>query len=433
MNKLRTSTLALFLLGLFLLSSGVLLYAGFLSRPTEKEHGLLIERSPITNLANVHDFVLFYAAGKLANNCQPGESPYEHQHYNQTIAELTYPLKPYSKFTFQYPPCFLVLLKPLALLDMQKAWCTWSIFSILLQLACSLALSWTKSAGAKALAILGAVFAFPAFSNFYEGQSSAVLLFSLTSMFCFLRAKQPFAAGLLSSLGFLKLQYAPAIFLIGIFCARLPYLKGLLLGLAAIALGTLISAGPESFIDFPKSLLAAELHGGGHMDTGGMANFRAFLHNSCGLSGLPELVVAGLAYLLSLLSLLILWRKYWRPDNDNSFLICASLSVLLLLAFSVHTWVYDYLSALIPCLWLWYALSESRAANTKKTRILASVLRVLVYIFPILCFPTVLSYLCSGQGWYLCFIWAAGVLVLAASWQDATMGSSIPIKLTNRD
>jgi hypothetical protein len=362
-------------------------------------------------LGNVHDFVLFYAAGKMADEpLPPGSNLYDHKRFNEVLAEITKPLIPRFTFRFQYPPFFFVLLKPLAQLRLVPAWAVWAASQTMLQVLCTfwLLAKEKRPPPEVILAAFTGLMILPSYANISGGQTAAMLLFGLTSLFCLCYRDRFFAAGLVSSIAFLKIQYAPALFLCGLCLGKLKYLRGTLLaGLILLALSVL-STGWTNVLAFPASILSAEVVGE-RLGAGDMATFRGFLQVLAGKPREIPLIAGAIAYPLSLSLIVYLWiklRPRWSRKTGHSFEICASLSTLLALMFTIHGWVYDYVAAILPCLWLWSWLRDEANVGESGS---GKCLKFLLLAFP---FVTFLVPVCFLKGeWFVCFLWALAVCI----------------------
>lgn len=186
------------------------------------------------------DFSSFYAAGKLA---LAGKNPFDQQslyHAEQAAFGIATPY-----FAFSYPPIFLLLIAPLALLPYAAALILWLVLSFALYLTAMTALRrrCCNSFDEEKTLYLLAVFAFPAvFINLVHGQNG-------------------FLASALMVLGLLHLDKRPLLAGLCFGCLAFKPQLGLVLPFALAAGGRWKSIGAATFTVLVLALFTVLLFG----------------------------------------------------------------------------------------------------------------------------------------------------------------------------
>ena len=165
------------------------------------------------------DFVHLYAAGSLTANRSPGSlSVYLPQPFPESVTRAfpkgllhTYP-------SLEYPPFILVLLKPLGLLTLQQAFLVWLLAAAVALVATILLVSkaYARHGVRAAYLLVGSLASFPVFAVFRVGQTTMFFTLILAVCFYLMRKSRYFTTGLLSSLCFIKPQFAPIVLVSGV-------------------------------------------------------------------------------------------------------------------------------------------------------------------------------------------------------------------------
>lgn len=317
----------------------------------------------------ISDFVNHYLAGALARQClQTKISIYDRAIQEQYQKKLVAPVVPELPFYCQYPPSLFLFCLPLSYLSMPCAWLLWTSTGILLALLALAAFVFPDIKGTKAriFLIVAFVASFPTWVSVYLGQTSLFLLPLIALFFYLLRTGRYTLAGAVTCVAALKMQYLPFLAAIGLAGGSWSYLGGLVLGGGVIVTLCAYVVGVPNLLSFPASLLANEQ---GHLVSGvspeKMQNIRGTLalllgddSNAVRLTAL--LLAAGAA-----LALYFSWRRLQAAGiakEGLNYVLLASASILVMLIFSPHTHVQDYILAVLPCAWTWLAAADIAAA-----------------------------------------------------------------------
>lgn len=313
----------------------------------------------------ISDFVNHYTAGVLGQRAQREHiNIYDVDVQTKESAKVIAPIVAEMPFYLQYPPTLFVFCIPFAFLPPNYAWLTWSVLGFVSVLASVYALFHTESKTrfALAFAIVAVLGSFPMWLSIELGQTSLFLFAALSAFWILLKEERPFAAGLASLFLLVKVQYLPFIVACGIAIGRVRYAAGFLIASAVAAAVCIAILGWDNCIEWPKVLLHAETNRRfSGVEPQGQQNIRGILFWVMGGdTHLVGTIVATLC-ILSAGALGFLWWKV-KPNLANtsrwSFNVCAALSTMAMLLFSVHTHSQDYLLFTLPCLWLWVATDE---------------------------------------------------------------------------
>jgi hypothetical protein len=288
-------------------------------------------------------------------------------------------------FYFQYPPQFFVLLEPLAFMHARHAWIAWCVLALVL---IGLAL-WRLAADAfdgkfkRAFFVTATLSSFPAWYSVRLGQPSLYQLPAIIAFWLLLRQQKYFFAGLLSAVFLIKIQYAPPLFLVGALSGRLRYLAGLTLSAAVLTGYSAIVLGAKNLIAYPQALLYGET---GKNVTGvaadQMQNLRGelFLLMPHADKLISTLTIAG--FVLMLVALAWLWLVPFRTNGtQNKFELFAAITTLLMLVFSLHAHMQDYLYVSLACAWIYKWSQANQAQSTQQKQ---RLLLILLVAFPAL-------------------------------------------------
>ena len=115
-----------------------------------------------------------------------------------------------------------------------------------------------------------------------------------------------------------------------------------------------------------------------------MSNFRGML------SSLPFVVpnankIAAITYILCCIFAVWLWIKIYpalQKISGQAFELIASISTIILIYFSMHGYLYDYLLMIIPALWLYIWSTTNDTKYTMQQSIFRLFLAVLLFTLP---------------------------------------------------
>ena len=314
------------------------------------------------------DFALFYCAGSLSRT--DPVAVYDQQQFSQFVKESFAPLNISGVYQMQYPPHYLFPFAILSYLPMQTAWFLKSFVDLLFATGAAFLLtSKAKERAASVAAFLILLFSsFPAWICVRSGQFSFSLLFALSLFFYFLKEQRVKLMSMI--LPFIKLQYVPAIAATGLSFGKLHFLQTAMIAVLAIVAISILLVGWQNFLDIPAAIFK---HQTNDQLTGAvpgiMQNFRGALVAISGQDNRNILLGSLLAWLASLAAIAYLWMKKYPVMKANSAAyseeLCMSISILLMLGFSLNTYVYDYVAAIIPCYFLYCSMKDETASKLK--------------------------------------------------------------------
>jgi len=194
------------------------------------------------------DFVEFYAAGKLANQHQPGLI-YNIPEFSRLQHEVVPQMDATQMHVFGYPPVVSVLFRPFALLPYRWAYCAWLIFSVALY-ASSLWLlfrTFLRASYRRSAFLLALSAPMYTLETWIGGQLSVIGFFAVVLFLCSFEKRWPLLAGLGLGLATYKpslVAIPAAVMLLG-GCWRM--LAGLSVSSALMILGSIATAGVNGF------------------------------------------------------------------------------------------------------------------------------------------------------------------------------------------
>ena len=333
----------------------------------------------------INDSVQLHSAALLAHRCAGGlVDIYDPAVQDQSLRALIAPVAPQTLQYLQYPPQFFALVQPFSALSMQSAyfvWCGLSLTLILFTLWI-LCKDYFASAFARSFVFVATLAAYPAWLSFELGQTSLFQFPATIGFWLLLRAKRAFAAGLLSALLLVKLQYMPAMILIGLIIGRGRYAAGLLLSSSILAALTVFTVGMNNILKYPSALQFGETNAQvGGVAANMMQNFRGemivlSLHDER-LIHQVSLVLFGIAIISSALLWVKLYPQLKKCLGQDAFGLCAGLSILISLICSPHTHIQEFLTASLALVFL------SPLLKNRSSKALNITLSVLMIGFPI--------------------------------------------------
>ncbi|MCR6658384.1 MAG: DUF2029 domain-containing protein [Asticcacaulis sp.] len=287
------------------------------------------------------DFMSFYAASKLvlAGHAAQVWNPYAHQAVQDAIFG-----RQLGFWAFFYPPAYLLVCAPLALLPYGASLSLWLAGTTAATVA--LARHWLRQQTPLVIGLIP-LLAFPAlWINIGNGQNAALT----TALFlggCLWLDRRPFVAGLILGLLVIKPQLGLALPFVLAASGRWKTFAGAAVGAAGLSLGAWGLVGTDGYVNFlHNSELARRTLETGLVSPGRMQSLFAALR----LWNLPLWLAYGAQIVLALgviASACLIIRRY-RPD-------CFGLSALMVsatLLMSPFMLDYDLLLSAIPLGWL---------------------------------------------------------------------------------
>ena len=288
------------------------------------------------------DFMSFYAASKLVLDGHAAQvwSPYVHQTAQDAIfgRQLGY-------WAFFYPPAYLLVCAPLALMPYEVSLFVWLASTTAAAIA--LARQWLKQQAPGIITGLIPLLAFPAlWINIGNGQNAALT----TALFlggCLLLDRRPVVAGLILGLLVIKPQLGLALPFILIASGRWKTFFAAGFSAVALSLAAWLLVGTDGYLNFwHNSELARRTLETGLVSPARMQSLFAALK----LWNFPLWLAYGAQTLLALgviVSACFIVRRY-RPDRFGLSALMVSATLLI----SPFMLDYDLLLSAIPLGWL---------------------------------------------------------------------------------
>ncbi|MDP3869337.1 glycosyltransferase family 87 protein [Phenylobacterium sp.] len=341
------------------------------------------------------DFMSFWSAGSLF--WRDPASAYD------AAAQIAFQAEAFQShgryLPFLYPPPFLALVAPLALIPFAVAYPTWMAATYAVYLASARRL---LSAGAWPIAVFPALYI-----NAVQGQTAALFagLFVAAGL---LMARRPFVAGLVFGCLIFKPQLGLLIPLALIAGGFWRTLLGAALSSLALLLLALIAFGPETYAAFvgAGSTSLGLLQEGSSL---GWAKVQS-LYGASRQIGAPPWAAIGLQGLLSLAAAgAVAW--VWRSGADMLTRM-AALATGALLA-TPYVLDYDFVLLIVPLCWLARRGLEAGFRPWEKLLLLA------VYVTPLICRQAAIA-----LGFNLMPLLVIGLLglVTATTFREASAG-----------
>jgi Glycosyltransferase family 87 len=376
----------------------------------------LQERSLFAHMENGHpyisDFLGFYTMACLAKRSEQEHiNLYDPNVQNETAKLLTAPIAPESPFSFEYPPWFYPLLRPLAIWPISQAFLLWDALGVLATglAVCWLAFGFHKNPFARVFVLVAVFASFQTWLGFRLGQTAWLNFCALVAFWCLIGTRRPFFAGLVASIFTIKFQYLPLPFLVGLMLGKFRFFIGFALMTTLLLAVTVLMVGWSNIASYPQALLNHEV---GNYVVGiapeVMQNLRGTLVLFTNADDHLVRMAAVIFFLVGVVlgAALFIRQKTNQIAIDRDFQIKASICSLVMLIASPHTHVQDYLVAAIPALWLWQAIS-GHSAPLLRTLILAfpALSWLFYYLRPLFMFARIQPF----------FLWAVLVIFLAMS------------------
>lgn len=332
----------------------------------------------------VSDFTLWYEAGQLGREALAHAlDVYDPKLQGDCIAKLIAPVVADQPFYLQYPPWFFTYMLPLSLFSLAVAWMLWCLLGIALISWALIYLCRGHIEGKKGVSFVFLSFfaAFPTWLSLRLGQTSLIIFPFMVAYWKLLREKRYFLLGLITGLLSIKIQYLPFLGMIGLVTGHLRFIAGGVLGLGLAILASAMTLGWSNVINYPQVLLHAETtvqYSG--VSPEHMQNLRGILHLLLHGSDAGR-TISAVACIVSALGLGYLWARVYPSivlKEKYAFEICASISALTLLVFSLHTHAQDYIQVALPCIWLMSAALDGASNMSDGER---RFMRAFVYSF----------------------------------------------------
>ena len=352
------------------------------------------------------DFVKLYAGAKIVaagHGHQIYDAGVQSQWMNDVVSPSHYDAAKY----IQYPPYDFALATPLTVLPLISSYAVWTIATMLLGLAAMVYLRGVSGhslsligMGTLALLYVGSLFSF---NSIILGQTAWLMLAIVCIFFAAMLKKREFLCGLTIVASTIKPQLllllAPPLLVRKMWrsVALAMVLEVVLLALAA---GTV---GWENVVLYPQILAHAEsdLYG---RDNERMVSIRGLTSALFGGSAGFVISLGSVAIALAL----IIW--FWRQADDRlSQFRAISLSVLIFLILSPHSFLYDCLLLAVPTILL---VPETSLSGAFAQRPLSKKSRSILLMFgPSLVW---LPYMClHPEVWASRFLLATNIAVFA--------------------
>jgi hypothetical protein len=221
---------------------------------------------------------------------------------------------------------------------------------------------------------------YPTCVAFTVGQTTIYQFPALAAFWLLTRSQRYFGAGIFATLLSIKLQYAPAIFIVGLIVGRTRFLLGLLVGGTVLGLYTIASIGLQNVIGYPKGLLSIETSEAG-IAAPVMQNFRGELMLFNVDLNLVHKLAAGI-FIASIFIHALIWIKLYpqlaKTSQPIAFDLCVVLTTCVMLICSPHTHFNDYMAVAIPIAFMYRPLRNIAPADMKRR-----ILRYLFWSFPL--------------------------------------------------
>lgn len=319
----------------------------------------------------ISDFVNVYEAGVLAKQClhQP-TSIYDRQVQSDLQRQLVAPVVPEQTFYNQYPPVMFLVYLPFSLVSMPMAWMmAGSLAAVAAIWAVLIATVPLVPGKVTKFALPIALFAsYPTWLSFRLGQTSLLLFPVLLLFWHFLRHRRFVLSAVIGSLLIIKVQYFPIVAAV---CFAAGGLRALLcLGGSSCILMAVAAAvvGWKNVESWPHALLSNE----GSLQVAGVAvdkmqNMRALMFLWTGNDSQFVHIVSVILWIGCTLTICLAWRRL-NVRDERCFYLLASATTLAMLLFSPHTHIQDYMIALLPCAWLYFAANRKEIYLTDTER-----------------------------------------------------------------
>lgn len=328
----------------------------------------------------VADFVLYYLSARLA--CLGSQANiYDPVVQENGIKAILAPIVPELNFYMQYPPHYFVLCMPLAAFSLGTAYIVWVCWWLSLQFIglWFLIKASFPSRFNQVFAWASIYGSYPAWLMVELGQTVLFQFASTLGFFLLMRSKKYFAAGLISIILMIKLQYMPIFLLVGLVVGKWRYAAGLLISSLVVGIATYVVVGANNILAYPQALIFGETSDKvSGVSVNMMQNFRGeFVLLAGGENRVLHLAVLAL-FGLSLLVTGYIWlRLYPRMikafDEFSAYNYASALTILIMLCASPHTHMQDFILASISLVCI-FPLCQSANALTRRQKAMKTLL-----------------------------------------------------------
>ncbi len=209
---------------------------------------------------------------------------------------------------------------------------------------------------------------------------------TLAAFWILSRNRQYFLAGLLTGLCLFQIEYLPFLALPGLILGRLRYLAGITSALIALFFAAQFipdlknALSIQSLLSAPAITLAPAMSMTPAPNL--MQNFSGLLLLLLG-EGSPHLQMASLTlYTVIVVAVTELWwRLHNFPLSQNKFLKKSSITILVMLIASPHTYIQNYIAVVPVAMWLWQATANDQRDNAKTIRKTIIAFPILSWVF----------------------------------------------------
>ncbi len=332
------------------------------------------------------DFVSVYISSQIANRCATKRDCFLYDRDIQ-FALTNEILKPFSlgeRRVVEYPPYFYIFMYPLSFFGLKEAWVFFTGFNLvifiagLIYVARKAAFDWLQCA----LVVLWALAYGPVTTCLKVGQLSICLAAALTVFWIFMEKRRYVAAAFVTAIGIVKIQYLPFVLVCGLVLGKKKYAFGLIAAYSTLLLACLLMFGPSAVFGYPGVLLQSDQSRWSSL--GFMENFRGQCFGWLPMMNTTMLLILSASVMVGAIILLAaIWKKYDRQlliYSEQSSKFSAAVSTLLMLAFSLHTFTYDYVASLVPCIWLYVWLDKKISTSL----ITYYCLKIVILLFPLI-------------------------------------------------
>jgi hypothetical protein len=344
-----------------------------------KNYFLFVYPAGVASESDVSDFATFYASGLLNKERltkYPDIDVYDPVLLTQTVGRLIAPMQPEETYYIQYPPIFFVLTTPLAYFDLYTAWRIWVFASAICLVIAFLCIVYDKLKTRPLLAFGLFICLINNASNelFSIGQTTAFEIAIIAIAFRLLLNKNYFWAGLIAGIAFFKLQQALIILIPGIFIGRSRFFYGTLITLIVESILSAYLVGYNNVLNFIRANYLCEIVHCyvGLNETWSMSTFRALLSSWPYHIDNANIIAAAIYLFCCVISagLWIILYPALKKYSDQALELLASISTIILVYFSMHGYLYDYLLMIFPALWLYMWSTSNDSRYTKRQSII---------------------------------------------------------------
>jgi hypothetical protein len=371
---------ALFALAVMLLCSPY--YQGLLALKWSADHGRLTPNiTDDSKLPFGGDFLSEWVAGGIVRNgdrtrLYDPSYAYEVEH---DLDRVPFDFDKNALLLLLYPPAYYVLVTPFSFLPLQWAamlWCS-LMAACLIAAAALAARTCPEQPRAFAWCLFLAFLFFPMIHSLNTGQKATLWLLLFTAVFFLLRGQRPFTAGLIFGLVALKPPLAVALGLAMLVKGQWRFVAGSAVTVAGIV-GLSFALGPDVFMRFldcslhtPDLMLRQEYT---LLDM--EHSFYSFLALPL-REHLPPLVIKGAAGVLTLFTLVVVWRLLRGPLDFGSerFSLQYAGLVLATVLVSPRLLTYDLTLVLLPVFLLARSVAlRPPSLETRRTQLILAAI-----------------------------------------------------------